>query len=268
VTVSIHIEAHPDRGNMREQIDEAMKAIGFQREPVGGVFPLGLGALRTPISAEGLRNMNAGDNVALTPTDEFVPASAADTKPVSEEPAAPYIDNRPIGSASGGRKRRTKEEIAGDEVLLKLAAAKGVSEEKLNGAIAQVGRAGATAALAVREDADKPAISTGEERVGPEDDPATVAQDEADEADEVGAETERELTIDDLRNAMSDYVAKHGMPATQEDGPAIFRDAIGAPASGEGWKLTLVAAAGQDALRKSVAAWKQAAQASSRYGRA
>lgn len=61
-----------------------------------------------------------------------------------------------------------------------------------------------------KADAEKPQISTGEERVGPEDDPEVAAQDAADEAAEVKT---GELTHDDLRNAVGRYQAKFGLPA-------------------------------------------------------
>lgn len=68
------------------------------------------------------------------------------------------------------------------------------------------------------------AISTGEERVGPEDSPVEQAQDAADEAAEKG-ET-KDLSHDDIRAALGDYVAKFGMPAAQEDGPKVIKLAM------------------------------------------
>ena len=114
------------------------------------------------------------------------------------------------------------------------------------------------------------AISTGEERVGPEDAPETAAQDAADEQAEVEAarDPEKPLTADDLRNAMGLYVNKFGMPETQEDGPTIFANALGTPPDGEQfWKLTVVAGKGQDTLKKAIDAWTAAAAADKRYGK-
>jgi hypothetical protein len=117
--------------------------------------------------------------------------------------------------------------------------------------------------------AEEPAaISTGEERVGPEDDEVTAQQDKADEQAEVEAarEPEKPLTADDLRQAMGEYVTAHGMPATQEDGPSIFADALGTPPDGEQfWKLTVVAGQGQERLKTAIDAWKSAAAAAKRY---
>lgn len=73
------------------------------------------------------------------------------------------------------------------------------------------------------------AISTGAERVGPEDDPETVAQDEADEAAE--AEANRPpaapATRDDVRAALGDYVRVYGMAAAQQDGVLLFKKVFG-----------------------------------------
>lgn len=104
---------------------------------------------------------------------------------------------RERGQPAAGRKRRTKEEIAEDE------------------------------AAAAAKPEEKAAISTGEERVGPEDDPETIAQDEADEKAESDAATatrgpDKKLTLDDVRNALGAYVKKYGMAAVQADGPKVI----------------------------------------------
>lgn len=71
----------------------------------------------------------------------------------------------------------------------------------------------------------KPAnISTGEERVGPEDTPEAQAQDAADEAAEHAGKTT--LTLDDVRKAVGRYTKKHGMAAAAKDVPAILGCAI------------------------------------------
>jgi cell division septation protein DedD len=61
------------------------------------------------------------------------------------------------------------------------------------------------------------AISTGEERVGPQDTPADEKQDAADEAADKKPATK--LDHDSVRSALGEYVKKFGMPAAQEDGP-------------------------------------------------
>ena len=114
-----------------------------------------------------------------------------------------------------------------------------------------------------------PAISaTPEDRRPPEDDAATQAQDTADEQAEVEAAREpaKPITVDDLRGAMGAYVAAHGMPATQEDGPSIFGDVLGAPPKGEAaWKLSLLADLPQEKLAAAHKAWTDAAAGSARY---
>lgn len=69
-----------------------------------------------------------------------------------------------------------------------------------------------------------PAISTGEERIGPEDSPEVAAQDEADEKAESDAarDPEKPVTLDDVRSALGEYVRIYGMAAAQEDGPKVI----------------------------------------------
>lgn len=73
------------------------------------------------------------------------------------------------------------------------------------------------------KNAEKAAISTGEERTGPEDTPETQQQDAADEAAEV-AETKTEVaaTLDDVRAAAGAYLKKFGMDAAQQDGAKVL----------------------------------------------
>lgn len=94
-------------------------------------------------------------------------------------------------------------------------------------------------------------------------DPNVQAQDEADEAAEVA--TSEAVTAEDLRSVMGAYAAKFGMPATLEDGTAIFAGALG-PAPESGWKLSVVAGIGGETLAKAVDAWSAAAAGSARYG--
>lgn len=74
-----------------------------------------------------------------------------------------------------------------------------------------------------------PQISTGEARVGPEDDAETQAQDAADEAAEVEAarDPEAPLTRDDVMKAAVKYQERYGMPAVQSDLPEIFGNVFG-----------------------------------------
>jgi len=74
-----------------------------------------------------------------------------------------------------------------------------------------------------------PQISTGEARVGPEDDAETQAQDAADEAAEVEAarDPEAPLTRHDVMKAAVKYQERYGMPAVQSDLPEIFGKVFG-----------------------------------------
>lgn len=185
--------------------------------------------------------------------------------------ATEEIDTRPYGQAPEGKARRTKAEMAEDDEFAKLIEATGVPLEKLNEVIATHGRAAAREGLEARlpqQTEDKPSISTGENRVGPEDEPEAEEQDAADEAAEVEAarKDDKPLTIDDLKNAMGDYVKAFGLAETQEDGAKLFADALGTPPEGNAfWKVSLVAAQGQEALRKAIAAWEAAIATGERY---
>lgn len=101
-----------------------------------------------------------------------------------------------------------------------------------------------------------------------EDDAATQAQDAEDEKAEASkGKDEAAPTIEDLRAAMGEYVNKFEMPATHEDGPKIFSSALGNPPEGdEFWKVSTVKAAGDEAIAKAVAAWREAAAGEKRFG--
>jgi len=148
----------------------------------------------------------------------------------NENPAA-----RERGKPASGRARRTKEEIAEDDAAEKSAAQ---------------------------------AISTGGERVGPEDDEETAAQDKADEQAEVEAarKPEAPLTVDDVKAAVGLYVNKFSMDAAVEDGPALFVSVLGEPPAGNPfWKMSILPD-DQKKLKACVDAWQSAAAADTRYG--
>lgn len=189
------------------------------------------------------------------------------------EPEAPAPEAAPAfrerNRPGDGRARRTKEEIAEDKELDDLATKLGVSDERVDQMLAKHGHAATIETLKesglAAEDLARNISASPENRVNPEDE----AQDKADEAAEVEAarDTENPLTVDDLRSVMGKYVEAHGMPATQEDGPAIFKSALGNPPAGEeSWKLSLVAAQGQETLRKAVDAWRALVESGKRYG--
>lgn len=194
---------------------------------------------------EAIVNGEAPESVASRIVEQ---AAGIQTDPAADNRSpvemADEADKRAVGEASGGRKRRTKDEIAADEALTALATAKGVTAEKLFFAIGQAGRAVVEAELRKQPDAGQTttaAISTGEERIGPEDDAATQEQDAADEAAEVEATRTAPATIDDVKAAVQLYVDKYGMKNTQEDGPKIFVEALGTPPAGEAfWKFSIL----------------------------
>ena len=112
--------------------------------------------------------------------------------------------------------------MAEDKALEDAAEKAGVPIEKIDGALANGHSraevlAGLSAKSAVTEDTDKPAISTGENRVGPEDE-----QDRADEAAESAAKSDGSLTLDDLRRAAGDYQKAYGMAAAVKDVEVIL----------------------------------------------
>lgn len=112
----------------------------------------------------------------------------------------------------------------------------------------------------------KPALSTDpENRIDPQN-PEDEAQDAADEAAETASEQgeARTITTEDVKAAIGAYVAKFKLPATQEDGPGIFKSVLGAPPAGEPyWKLSILPQ-DQDSLAKCEKAWLDAAGKSER----
>lgn len=117
----------------------------------------------------------------------------------AEQEAADAAEEQPVrerGKPAPGKARRTKEEIAEDEAADKADAEAAAAEEK-------------------------PAISTGEERI----DPASAedqAQDAADEQAEVEQTTPAKLTHDDVRAALKKYLDAYGTAAAMEDGPKVL----------------------------------------------
>lgn len=162
---------------------------------------------------------------ATTGAQDAAPASQVSA--LDEKPAE--APKRERGKPAEGRSRRTKEEIAEDEA------------------------ADAATAASTATSANVPAEAATTNT-------AAAAQDKADEKAEV--ETNRKaLTKEDVKAAMTGYVNAYGMAATQEDGPKIFTEALGAPPVGEDyWKLSLVPEDDQDALAKVVKTWEMATE--------
>lgn len=146
-------------------------------------------------------------------------------------PAPDTTPQRERGKPSGTRARRTKEEIAEDEAADAAdAAAKSAGEE--TGA----------------EVADRQISTSPEDRADAEQD----AADEAAETAAAKAETGNKLTHDDVRNALGAYVKAYGMPAAQEDGPAVITLMFG-----EGKAKVSDIPDTQEALAKAVAGIKE-----------
>lgn len=95
----------------------------------------------------------------------------------------------------------------------------------------------------------------------PTPEPAEVqAQDAADEQAEVDANRNQAapLTREDVKKAMTAYVAAYGLDVTQKDGPVIFKEALGEPPAGEKyWKLSLVPDE-QETLARVIDTWARA----------
>jgi len=132
---------------------------------------------------------------------------------------------RERGQPSPGKSRRTKAEIAEDEAAEEKELL-GTTLEKAEVLMDMVEEA---AAIGVSPAELKQAISTGDERVGPEDDAETVEQDAADEKAETEAarDPEKPLSLDDVRGALGAYVKKFGMDAAQQDGPKVLKMVCG-----------------------------------------
>lgn len=129
-----------------------------------------------------------------------LPEAAAETSaPVEAEKSETETQEEPKrerGKPSPGKARRTKEEMEEDEAADK----------------ADADAAG---------NMEKPAISTGEERIDPTTE-ADAAQDKADEAAEAETSKGADLTAEDVRAALTKYMAAYGSAAVMEDAPKVF----------------------------------------------
>jgi len=208
VTIKIEIEAHPDRGDMGVQIEQAMSALGYYQVSHKGRVIL---------------DTHVEDNTSpLTPYGEALAAAATNNSadaPLTSGLAQQAAPARKRGEPSPGKARRTKAEIAEDEA----AAAANIA------AVDPVGDALTAAGFTASE----LAISTGGNRIGPDDTPEDAAQDAADEKAEQDAKREPgKLTHQDLQAAVGAYQKKHGWPAAIElfkEGGLIGRPMIEVP---------------------------------------
>jgi hypothetical protein len=190
MTIKIEIEVPTDlvlKGIGSEYLDMAAGALGFAR----GVSSVSQTAISTaqgePMTSDEMarRDLLLADAQARA---EGKNLDGSDRRETVEEPKA-EAPKRERGKPSPGKARRTKEEIAEDEAADLADQAKQQAAEEAD----------------LKDDV-KLAVSTGEERINPDD-----AQDAADEA----AETEKTglASIDVLRRLVGDYQKKHGMPA-------------------------------------------------------
>lgn len=242
----------------------ARDALSELRDLAAGLFA---STALTPAPAE----QKAAPQVAVDESGQSSGFATSTTSPVTSAPETVETADEPErlrGKSSGGRARRTKDEIAEDEQLEKLAVAAGVPIEQVDNALSN-GISREKVIDELKAAAAKGNMGTDpENRVGLEDEPEVQEQDKADEKAEVEAtrEPEKPLTADDVRAAMSLYVKKFEIAATQEDGPGIFADALGKPPGEEPfWKLSLFANASQDVIKSAIAAWTKAAAAGERY---
>lgn len=176
--IRIEITASPDKGHLGTQITDAMEALGYY-----------------PVSHAGRVALDTGVAPVEPAGKQHAPEPEHD-RPDHHETDGTVAPARQRGKPAPGRARRTKEEIAEDEAADRADAA-------LNAGAKDAGIFGDAETV-------KPSISTGDERIGPEDDEATQAQDKADELAEVKAGAP---THDDLRGALGRYQKAFGMPA-------------------------------------------------------
>lgn len=184
MTLKIEIEVPADvigGDNGLSYLRRAMGVLGFERAAqaaLSDAVATGTGVMQTTLAPSG------SATVEHVPTEDLV---------AKTETAAP---TRERGKPSPGRARRTKEEIAEDEAADKADAARNEA---------------ATDAAIQADNADdvRAAISTGEERIAP-DDPRD-AEDEAAETE--AARKDGAVTLDDLRNAVGAYSKKFGVAA-------------------------------------------------------
>lgn len=252
LSITIHTEnpvASADGRSEREQIDDALGAIGFVRYSRVLCERLGVDphALVQPAPEpapdyQALAVKMAAEQRAGQEQTPALGAQSAEIPSVLNEPSV--IAKRERGKPSAGRKRRTAEEVAEDEAA-----------DRVD--------------TAAHTPPDAPQIRTDpENRIDPES-AETVAQDAADETAEVEAARDpvKPLTLEDVRQAVGEYVKRYGMPATQEDGAKIFVNILGAPPAGEPiWKMSILPD-DQDVLRKAVDGWKAAIEGNP-FGRA
>lgn len=220
MSIDIRILLEPSQGDIRKQLDDHMSALGFRRHT--GVS----------LSEETLRAF--GENVVSTYDEDAsmqMHAKLHDQTPGDYEPGdevdtgltedvingGPEPDDakandaapkRERGKPSAGRQKRTSAEVAEDKAADELDAKNAAAQAE---AIAQT----------------KAAISTGEERISPEDASDVQEQDEADEQAETAADAGKPVTKETVRDVLGQYLQKFGIAAAQEDGMKVFKMVCG-----------------------------------------
>ena len=225
MVMKIEIELNPQIGDLGMQLRTHLAALGYQPSVsmrAADQWKTGSDTLKTAMAAVTAVAPGALSSAAQSPApslpehypdeptlpgimtmNEFKAAVSAGAENLGGEAEATETTTTPQtlgqpatrvpGQPSPGRKRRTKEEMTEDEAYF---AARGF----------------ATAPATPESVA---AISTGEERISPED--------EADERAEADTTT---LTIDDIREAVGRYTARFGIATAQRNVPLILGCAI------------------------------------------
>lgn len=172
----------------------------------------------------GIENLSKTMPPLYRPTDEkveIIPVreTVGEEAPVTEEaPAETETDEAPKfrmrGKPSEGKSKRTKAEMEEDKLLEELAGEAKVTLTKLDEVLLdqqnrQTVIESLNTRIAANDEETAANISTGGERVDPDDD-ETQAQDAADEAAE-SAQTEKQ-PLEQLRHLMGEYSKKFGIP--------------------------------------------------------
>ena len=202
LNITIHCE--PD------QLEDHMKALGFVRNGVSGTaLTVAAGdefdpnAYKpTPVE---LRAAIKSAGETITVKTETVSAATGD-KLVWTNPPEPLSDmdgDRKRGEAAPGHRRRTNAQIDSDREWM-------AQKAKAEAALAAMDKGVHAEPTA--------AVSTGDERINPED--------EADEAAETAARTSDKLPLEDLRAAVARYIEKFGHAASVKNMRTIIGCAV------------------------------------------
>lgn len=221
-------------GKADRYVSTALAAIGYARS-LQGVTELRVepGAdWATHVGKPGMLELSTGE--AASPQTGAVEDDGADAAPEPSTGAPAQL--RLHGKAGDGRTRRTKAEMAEDEAMEAAVRAAGRDiaqvDELLTAGHSRETIMAELSVLATGNGAsttDKPQISTGENRVGP-DDPSDsdAAQDAADEVAEAARNRDADAgpTHADLTAAVGRYQKAYSMEAAIADTPIILGKAI------------------------------------------